>query len=91
MRDKTLDFDLTPESAPTPDSVADELDALRLTINMQGLEIDNEARAQYPQEEQDWDKVKDVIMRLYQDEGMTLAELQRHLLKHHNFKATYAL
>ncbi|ETI22127.1 hypothetical protein G647_06199 [Cladophialophora carrionii CBS 160.54] len=88
MRDKTLDFDLTPESATTPDSVADELDALHLTINMQRLDVLGEARAQYPQEEQDWDKVKDVITRLYQDEGLTLVELQRNLLKHHNFKAT---
>lgn len=80
---------LTPETPATPDSVANELDTLSLDANMPVRDTRSGGPAHYPRKEEEWDRVKDVICRLYQDEGMTLAEVQSYLIKHHNFKATY--
>ncbi|KAJ9609427.1 hypothetical protein H2200_005754 [Cladophialophora chaetospira] len=86
MRDKSLVSapltPVTPDTPATPNAVADDLDFLSLNVDMAGRNLRDEGKAHYPRKEQDWDRVKDVICRLYQDEGMTLPELQRYLIKH---------
>lgn len=77
-------MDYAATTSTTPDHVDDSED-------LQGLDSDGTAEAmprRQPPSQEEWLRIKPIFIDLYIERGKSLNDVQRILLKEHNFRAT---